>query len=329
MAWQLLWLLIGLALIIKGGDLFVGASVRIAEFLHMPRVVIGSTLVSLATTSPELVVSLMAGYRGESGLAVGNAVGSCLCNIGLILGAAAAFKHIDTHPPVLRLPLLAMFGFGALLFGFTLDLELARWQGALLVALGVGYFAYDFTRHRRKSQANRRLEAEARQALGERERLPWLRTRWGTGVQFVLGAGVVVCGSRLLVDSAVALAGALGVPAIVIGLTVVALGTSLPEFITAVTSSRQNVSDLAVGNILGANIANLSMVVGAAALLHPVVLDRPTQVFSFPMMVLGMLLLLWMLLTDRRITRREGLGLLAFYGVYLVGAVLLGLTHAL
>src|SRR5512139_2210556 len=102
MAQQILWLVVGLALLVKGGELFVSAAVRIAGFLRMPRVVIGSTLVSLATTTPELVVSLMAGGRGESGLAVGNAVGSCLCNIGLVLGITAAFRHIEINPRALR-----------------------------------------------------------------------------------------------------------------------------------------------------------------------------------------------------------------------------------
>ena len=100
MAMQILWLVIGLALLVKGGDLFVSAAIRLAGFLRMPRVVIGSTLVSLATTTPELVVSVMAGGRGESGLAVGNAVGSCICNIALILGLTAAFRPVVVHPRV-------------------------------------------------------------------------------------------------------------------------------------------------------------------------------------------------------------------------------------
>src|SRR5512139_1504187 len=111
MAQQILWLVVGLALLVKGGELFVSAAVRIAEFLRMPRVVIGSTLLSLATTAPELVVSLMAGGKGEAGLAVGNAVGSCICNVGLILGITASFRHVDIHPRSIRVPLIAMFGF--------------------------------------------------------------------------------------------------------------------------------------------------------------------------------------------------------------------------
>ncbi len=151
----------------------------------------------------------------------------------------------------------------------------------------------------------------------------WFQTGLGTTVQFLLGAGLVVLGSKLLVDGAVGVAGRLGIPSIVIGLTVVAVGTSLPELITAVTSSRRAVSDLAVGNVLGANIANLTLVIGAAAMIQTVHMDRLTQIFNFPAMLAVMLLALWVLLTDRRITRREGALLLAAYGAYLAALVTL------
>jgi cation:H+ antiporter len=151
-----------------------------------------------------------------------------------------------------------------------------------------------------------------------------LQTKPGTAVQFAVGAAVVVVGSRLLVDGAVDVAGGLGIRPIIIGLTVIAIGTSLPELVTAISSSRKAVSDLAVGNVLGANIANLTLIVGAAATLHDVKMDRLTQLFNVPAMLLVMGLLLWMLLTDRRVTRREGAALLVTYGLYLVA--LIGLT---
>jgi cation:H+ antiporter len=323
---NLLMLLGGLALIVKGGDFFVAAAIRLAEFLRMPRVVIGSTLVSLATTTPELVVSIMAGLRGESGLAVGNAVGSCICNIGLILGVTAGLKQVDVHFRALRTPLFAMFGFGALLFLMTLDLSLSRWQGGVLLLAGLGYFAWDFWRHWRERKPEDLAEAGAIKTEKSTARWAWVQTRTGTVVQFLFGAGIVVAGSRLLVEGAVGAAARLGVPSIVIGLTVVAVGTSLPELVTAVTSARKSVSDLAVGNVLGANIANLSLIVGAAAVIQSVGLDRLTQLFNFPALLAVMALLCWMLWSDRRVTRREGVTLLAVYGVYL--AALVGITIA-
>ena len=152
---------------------------------------------------------------------------------------------------------------------------------------------------------------------------PWFNSRTGSAAQFALGAGVVVIGSRLLVDGAVNLAGALGIPSIIVGLTVVAIGTSLPELVTAVTSSRKNVSDLAVGNVLGANIANLTFIVGVAAMISEVKMRRATQLVNFSAMLAVFSLLLWMLLNDRRVSRKEGVALLVTYSFYLCALVFL------
>jgi cation:H+ antiporter len=323
---QILSLILGLALLVKGGDLFVGAAVRIAEFMRMPRVVIGSTLVSLATTTPELVVSLMAGSRGEAGLAVGNAVGSCICNIGLILGVTAAFRHIEIQPRALRTPLIAMFGFGVLLFLMSFDLRLSRWQGVVLVLGGLAYFIFDFAQHARETKATVVAEArEVESAVGGPvgRRFGWFHSKPGSVVQFLTGAGIVVIGSRLLVDAAVSLAGNLGIPSIIIGLTVIAVGTSLPELVTATISSRARASDLAVGNVLGANIANLTFIVGAAAIFSDVTMERSTQLVNFIAMLAVFALLLGMLLNDHRVSRKEGVVLLVTYCVYLCSLVFL------
>lgn len=322
MFYDLLLLLGGLALIVKGGDFFVASAIRIAEFLRMPRVVIGSTLVSLTTTTPELVVSLTAGLKGESGLAVGNAVGSVICNIGLILGITAMIKHVEVHFRSLRRPLLVMFGAAVLLLAMTLNLRLVRWQGWVLVAGGLAYFAFDFISHWRDRKPADKSEAQAIETGVTRTRFAWLETPWGSAMQFLVGAAIVVLGSRFLVDGAVGLAARMGIPSIVVGLTVVAVGTSLPELVTAITSSRKSVSDLAVGNVLGANIANLTLIVGTAAVVQEVTMDRLTQLMNFPAMLAVMAVLVWMLWTDRRVTRREGAALVAIYGVY-IGALVI------
>lgn len=318
---DLLMLLGGLALIVKGGDFFVAAAIRIAEFLRMPRVVIGSTLVSLTTTTPELVVSIMAASRGESELALGNAVGSCVCNIGLILGITATIKHVDVNLPGIRTPFYAMAGFGVLLLLMTFNLSLARWQGGLLILCGIGYFAWDFWQNWCNRKPRDVAEATAIKSEMASAKWAWVRTKPGTFAQFIFGAAIVVAGSRLLVEGATGAAARLGISSMIIGLTVVAVGTSLPELVTAVTSSRKAVSDLAVGNVLGANIANLTLIVGTAALIDSVHMSRISQLFNFPALLVMMAVLFWMLRTDSRVTRREGAILLAAYGVYLVGLV--------
>lgn len=314
----ILLLVAGLALIIKGGDLFVSAAVRLAEMLRMPRVVIGGTLVSLATTSPEMVVSIMAGLKGESGLAVGNAVGSCICNIALILGVTAALKQVDVHPRALRTPLIGMFFFGIVLLLMTFDLVLQRWQGALLLTGGAAYFSWNFWKHWRDKKPEHVTEAKAIVHEVAPTRWTWFQTKPGTALQFLFGAAIVIFGSKLLVDSAVGIAHQLGVPSIIVGLTVLAVGTSLPKLVTAISSSRKNVSDLSVGNVIGANIANLTLIVGTASAIREVTMDRLTQRFNFPAMLVTMVLMLWMMKTDKRLSQREGAILLVFYSVYLI-----------
>jgi cation:H+ antiporter len=242
--------------------------------------------------------------------------------VGLVLGVTAAMQHVDVHLKELRIPLMAMFGFGALLFLMTFDLGLSRWQGALLVAGGLAYFVYDFAHHARDTSPGIVAEAGAiEQSVGGR--VAGVQSRVGSVLQFLLGAGVVIVGSRLLVDAAVRLAAGLGIPSIIVGLTVIAVGTSLPELVTAVTSSRKKVSDLAVGNVLGANIANLTIIVGVAAMLSEVTMRRATQLVNFSAMVVVFGLLLWMLVNDRRVSRKEGVALLVTYSFYLCALVFL------
>ena len=247
---------------------------------------------------------------------------------GLILGLMGVLREVETHPRVLRLPLLAMLGCGSLVFLASWNLRLARWEGVILLCLGAGYFLHDFRRHYRSTRPAEWVEAvqiESGWLHGQR----WLSHPWGTAAQFGLGAILVVGGSKLLVDSAVMLATALGVPAMIIGLTAVALGTSLPELVTAITSSRRNVSDLAVGNLLGANVANLTLIIGSAAVVHPVAMTRAVQLLNFPGLLAGTVLAFYFLYSGRRLSRREGLWLLGFYGVYLavvVGVTAVGLT---
>lgn len=203
-----LLLLAALALLVNGGNIFVAAAVRIAEFARMPRVVIGSTLVSLATTMPELVVAIMAGARGTSGLAMGNALGSCVCNIGLVLGVTATLKRVEINPGSLHTALFTMAGLGVALFIMTLDLSLERWQGLVLLIAGAAYFAYDFIEAARQRKPEEVREAKAIGKAVTRG-FAWFQTRTGTFVQFALAAALVLLASRLLVDSAVNLASAL------------------------------------------------------------------------------------------------------------------------
>lgn len=326
MLWlDVLLLLVGLVVIIKGGDLFVGSSVRIAELLGVPRVLIGSTLVSLATTSPEFVVSVTASLRGEPGLAIGNAVGSCVANIGLIVGTVALLRTVDIHPGHVRASFWIMLGLGVLVLAMTLDLRIGFARGALLLLLAAGFLIFNFYRQRHEPDPEAKAEAVALEAQVT-ESVRFADSGLGATLVFVVGAVMVVVGSRLLVDSGIVVAEALGVPPIVIGLTVVAVGTSLPEYVTAVTSARRGVSDLSIGNILGANVLNLGLIVGTSAMIHEVTMSRVTQLYNFPVMLLVMVLLGIYLLRVKRLGTQAGVVLLGVYGAYVLGLVLLTVT---
>jgi cation:H+ antiporter len=320
-----LLLLVGLAIMVKGADLFVGASVRIAELLGLPRVVIGSTLVSLATTSPELVVSVTASLRGEPGLAVGNAVGSCIANIALIVGTVGLLRTIDVDPRHVRASFWIMLALGLLVFAMTLDLTLGWLQGGLLLLLATAYMVFNFFQHRRALDPAEDVKAAALEAEVTAS-LRFVESPLGVSLVFLFGAAMVLVGSRVLVDSAIVIARGLGVPAIVIGLTVVAVGTSLPEYVTAVASARRGVSDLSVGNILGANVLNLGLIVGISAVIHEVTMSRVTQLYNFPVMLLVMILLGVYLLRVKRLGPGAGALLLGLYGAYVLGLVLLAVA---
>jgi len=306
---------LGVAIIIYAGDVFVTASVAIAKHARIPRAVIGGTLVSLATTAPELTVSATASFQGNPGLAVGNAVGSVICNIGLIVGLLCVLHPLDVRERDFRFPALYMLGSGVLLTGLTVSLRLGRPRGALLMAVGLAYLAIDTIRHRRM--------AEDAGAADEGKDGPGWSMRKSV-LSFLAAAGAVVLGSRLLSDNGVELATLLGVPPMVIGLTLVAVGTSLPELVTAVAAARKGVPELSLGNVVGANILNITLITGVSGVIHPLTMTRKTQLYNFPAMLVVILLLLVQARTGGKLTRREGWVFLLFYGFYVGGLFLLG-----
>src|SRR3972149_4318293 len=234
---EIVLFLAGIALMFKGSDFFVEASVGIGERARLPRVVVGGTLVSIATTSPELVVSIVSGIERAPGLAVGNALGSAAVNLGFIFALAAILRPFELSPGELRWRSQVILGLTALLFLMTIDLRLPQWRGLILVAIGVIYLFVDYRRGMGRY-------AEHGEALGSAVTAKYTTVR-KIAFFFSLGTAMVVGGSILLVNSGTAIAAALGVPRIVLGLTMIAIGTSLPELATAIAAVRKRVFDLA------------------------------------------------------------------------------------
>jgi cation:H+ antiporter len=309
--------LVGLALVAKGGDLFVDASIYIGKAFGIPRFIIGGTLVSLATTTPELVVSALASSAGDSGIALGNAVGSCICNVGLIVGTVALLTPVEVERREFTRRVAWMVSAAVLVVVFTLDRTLSRPLAAVLMALAFVYLGRDYLNIRRDwSEATE--EATPVDASGLKRELG----------MFGLGAGLILIGSNFLVTSGQSLATALGVPSIMIGLSVVAVGTSLPELVTGVSAARKGVPDLLLGNIIGANVLNLYLVVGLSGTIHPLALDAFTQVYSFGWLAVFFVAIILLAARTGRFHRTGGLVLLGLWGIYLAGLVIMPMTDA-
>ena len=317
MLYDIGFLAVGFVLVAAGGHLFVDASIHIARVLRVSRMVIGGSIVSLATTVPELVVSATASVMGDSGIALGNAVGSVIANIGLIIGTVALVTRVSVDREAYITRSVWMCGAAVLVILFSWNGVISRPFAAVLFVLSLAYF-YDDYRRARKHRSHVPPEDEVEPAAdGTTSRSVWL---------FVLGAVLIAVGSQLLVTSGIGLATALGVSSVVIGLSVVAVGTSLPELVTGVSSALKGVPDLSIGNILGANLLNLAMIVGLSGVIHPLTVESFTQRYSYSWLVLFILLIVVMLGRTGVLGKRGGFALLSLYFVYVTGLVAYALT---
>ncbi|AEQ51954.1 inner membrane protein YrbG, predicted calcium/sodium:proton antiporter [Pelagibacterium halotolerans B2] len=310
-----LLLIVGLILLVAGGEGFVRGSVAIAEKLGMSSLLIGLTLVGFGTSLPELVTSVQAALDGAPGIAVGNVVGSNIANILLILGITALIYPIAVDKAVLRrdgavLVIASLAALAIVLIG-----ALGRIAGLVLVALLIAYVIYSYFADR-KSQASAGLAAEI-EATGGKQPVP-------VSILFVIGGlALTVLGARLLVSSAVEIATALGVSETIIGLTVVAVGTSLPELVTSVIAAIRRHTDLALGNIIGSHNFNIFSILGITALIQPIPVPGEIIQLDIWVMLGATALLLGFSYTQREIVRWEGGVLLALYAGY-IGWLALG-----
>ncbi|WP_306005188.1 calcium/sodium antiporter [Aquicoccus porphyridii] len=317
---DLLWLVGGLVGLIVGGDLLVRGAVSVAQAMRISPMVIGLTLVGFGTSTPELVTSLQAAFSGSPGIAIGNVVGSNIGNILLILGLAALLRPVVVDPAALRRDGGVMLAATLLCTGVILWGTLGRAAGAVLIVSLASYLVFTILRERRQ-----RTPAAA-VYVAEADLLPTpapTRLIWPVLVALA-GLAITILGARFLVSGAVGLAEAAGISETVIGLTIVAIGTSTPELVTTLIAVRKGQGDVAFGNIIGSNIFNILGILGLTALIHP--LDVPQQVIGFDIWVMlaATLVMLLFATTGRRIDRREGAFLTAAYATYLAATLWIG-----
>lgn len=296
---------LGLLLIIKGGDWFVDAAVWIANATGIPKFIIGATVVSLATTLPELTVSVTGVIDGELDMAVGNAIGSVTANIGLIMGISlvclpAVIKRSQFWPKA-----VLMVAASALLWLTCSGGELTLTEGLLLLVI-FALFIYDNIR-----SAKQNISSEERESV-DKKALPKML------LLFVLGIAAIVVGSQLLIDYGCKIAVLLGVPSAIIGVTMVAIGTSLPELVTTITAIAKKESSMSIGNIIGANVIDLTLILPICSMVAGGGLKIAEQSYALDMPVclgVGLLAILPPLITGK-LHRWQGVLLLLCYAAY-------------
>ena len=312
----------GLFLLIRGGDWFVDGATAIARRFHLPDIVVGATVVSVGTTLPEVMVSAAGSLAGSGAMAYGNAIGSIICNTALIAGLSVACRPGPVDVPALKPPAAFFFGAAGLYCLAVYGLgRFPRWMGLLMLALFVVYMVRTIRSGMAASgPSSEKPDAEA--ACLRREL-----------TMLVCGAAVIALGADLLVDHGRILARRLGVPETVVALLFVALGTSLPELATTLTSLKKGRASLGIGNVIGANVFNLVLVSGVAVSLAPFRVPAENRllntginlslVFDIPVMLLVMALLVFPALARKRLERWQGITLLGIYAVFCLGQFLL------
>jgi cation:H+ antiporter len=306
----LCWVVGGFVLLYYGADWLVRGSVSLGLRWGLTPLVVGLTLVSYGTSMPELAVSVKASWDGQGGIALGNVVGSNICNIGLILGMAAVVTPLRVRLGLLRFDTPLLIGVSLLLPLLLWNEQIGRWEG-LLLFLGIVLYTV-FTLRRVQDEHDPEVLAEYE------ELAPGVTTSWGGDVARVVGGIMVLAlGGRFLVDGSVALARQVGMSEAVIGLTLVALGTSLPELAATLVAAFRREADIAVGNVIGSNLFNLLNVLGISAMVQPVDQEGVTRV-DLGVMVGMTLLLVPLMRTGFVLQRWEGGLFLLAYAAYIL-----------
>jgi len=329
---HILWFALGLALLIKGGDWFVDGATAIAKKFGIPELLIGATVVSIGTTLPEVLVSANAAASGYGAMAYGNAIGSIICNTSLIAALTVAIKPSDVNRKDLRTPVIFFFIAAAFYAGTAyITGSFTRVTGIILLGMFVVYMIVVTKQAIDAGKVNVAVDAaESDTEIAEETEK---EEKTGKAVAFlVIGAAAIAIGARLLVDHGVAIADALGVPQTVIALTFVALGTSLPELVTAINALIKGHSALSLGNICGANLFNLILVSGISITIGPFEFAKPefstitingverfsALVVDTPIMILVMVLLTIPALITGMLKRWQGIVLLCIYAGFCV-----------
>lgn len=299
--------LAGVILAVKGGDWFVDAAGWIARAAHIPTFIIGATIVSIATTMPEMIVSILAGIEGKNEMAVGNAIGSVTANTGLIMAIAFIFMTVKASRSRFLRQYLILIASAAVLWIGSLSGYVAGWSTVVLILLFIAFMSINISEARQNSKISDRPSIAVKEVIKNI-------------MLFIIGAIGIVIGSSLLIRSGSALAAAMGVPERVIAVTMVAIGTSLPELVTTLTAIKKKEASLSIGNIIGANIIDLALILPACSLVSGGTFEVSalSLQIDFPACLFITLAAVIPLAVKERAYQLQGILMLAGYAAYLV-----------
>lgn len=303
--------LIGFVLITKGADIFINCTVDIGKKTKISEIILGATIVSFATTLPELTVSLFASLDGHTTMSLGNAVGSIICNTGLVLGLVAFISPFSVDKKMFFSKSVLLLICVILLLLLGIDKSITQTDSIVLLAMLAIYMYSNYksvVEKGSKSRINNTSKVKGNNNLGE-----WIRI----ALLFALGLIMMILGSRLLVDNGVIIAEWIGVPQGVISLTVIALGTSLPELVSSLTAIKKNHHAISVGNILGANILNIVSVIGISSIPNDIPILSQNMRIDFPFMIVLLLILILPTIKKNKLYRFQGLIMLIVYLIYI------------
>ena len=319
---------LGLILLVGGAELLVRGASRLAARFGISALVIGLTVVAFGTSAPELAVSVQAGLAGQADIAMGNVVGSNIFNVLLILGLSALITPLVVSQQLVRVEVPLLIGASVLLLVMALDGRVSGFDGMLLAAAVVAYTVFAIRQSRKESAA---VQAGYAQEFGDGAAAIAGRGRLPLQIAFiVVGLAMLVLGAHWLVEGAVAFARMFGVSELIIGLTIVAAGTSLPEVATSIVAALRGESDIAVGNVVGSSLFNILAIAGIASMVTPGGLEvAPALIrFDIPVMIAVALACLPIFATGHLIARWEGALFLGYYVAYVLYLILATTQHA-
>ena len=297
----------GIALLFFGGESLVKGASRLARVLGISPVVIGLTVVAFGTSAPEFVVGLIAALQGANDVVLGNIIGSNISNIGLILGIGAVISPLVIQGKLIKAEVPIMIVLSVILYGICWKFNLGLLPGLFLFGALILFTVYSYFASRDEPEI---IEEEYKEFLGADG------STWKQILFIVLGIAGLVIGARLVVDSAIFLARIIGVSELIISITAVAVGTSLPELATTIVAAVKREHDIIVGNIIGSNIFNIG-ILGLVSVISPITVDSALLKFEFPVMLFFSIIILPIMMTGKRVSRIEGILLLVLYAAFI------------